>query len=145
MNSVSAAGGVLFRTSEDDELYVLLIYRRDEWDLPKGKKEEDESFEECALREVSEEVGCEQPEIYSKIATTYHEYERDNKKYGKTTHWYSMKSDYSKKLQPQKEEGIEKLAWVPLDEARKRVGYTNLIDVLDKFSNWYKRNNDFVK
>lgn len=131
----------MFRVNEEDELQVLLIYRREVWDLPKGKKENSETLEQCAVREVSEEVGCPEPEILDELATTYHEYERGNKHYGKTTYWYAMQSDYGEPLHPQEEEGIEKIAWVSLKEARKRVGYDNLREVLEKFDRWHRNRN----
>jgi 8-oxo-dGTP diphosphatase len=51
---VRAAGGVVQRDGE-----VLLVHRPryDDWTFPKGKLEEGESDEECALREVHEETG----------------------------------------------------------------------------------------
>jgi 8-oxo-dGTP diphosphatase len=38
---------------------VAVVHRpgRDDWSLPKGKLAPDESFEDCALREVQEETG----------------------------------------------------------------------------------------
>ena len=36
---------------------ILLIYRNGVWDLPKGKIEFGESYEDAALREVAEETG----------------------------------------------------------------------------------------
>jgi 8-oxo-dGTP pyrophosphatase MutT (NUDIX family) len=133
INPVDAAGGVLFRNVENQP-EVLLIYRNGVWDLPKGKKESEESFEMCAVREMREEVGIEDVQIIDYIMDTYHEYEINGKKEGKTTKWYAMKSNQlSQKLIPQKEEGITDVRWKPLTHAKEIVGYENLIEVLKKF------------
>ncbi len=134
LKRIIAAGGVVFRDM-DANPQVLLIYRRGVWDLPKGKLEEGESIEECAIREVTEEIGLEaKPTIVSPIKQTYHEYERSNTKYGKTTYWYLMKLDSGHHdFEPQKEEGIEKVEWVALERAKRKVGYDNLKEVLEEF------------
>ena len=51
---VRAAGGLVLRDSE-----VLLVHRPryDDWTFPKGKVEDGETDEACALREVLEETG----------------------------------------------------------------------------------------
>jgi 8-oxo-dGTP diphosphatase len=54
MNSVHAAGGVVLR---DGRVAVVHRPRYDDWSLPKGKLDPDESFEDAALREVEEETG----------------------------------------------------------------------------------------
>ena len=59
---VRAAGGLVVReTTKGHELAVVHRPRYDDWSLPKGKLEEDESFKRGALREVEEETGlaCE--------------------------------------------------------------------------------------
>ena len=48
-----AAGGVVQNTNDE----ILMIFRRGKWDLPKGKLDEGETLEQCALREVKEETG----------------------------------------------------------------------------------------
>jgi 8-oxo-dGTP diphosphatase len=55
---VRAAGAVVWRTGRKGA-EVLLIHRPryDDWSLPKGKCERGESYEDCAVREVEEEVG----------------------------------------------------------------------------------------
>ncbi len=54
MSIVRAAGGLVVRDGE-----VLLVHRPryDDWTFPKGKAEEGETDEDCALREVLEETG----------------------------------------------------------------------------------------
>lgn len=130
MQTITAAGGVIYRKREE-VWEVLLIYRNDIWDLPKGKKEKGESVEECARREVAEEVGISLPAIKSFLTETCHEYHRDGEEYGKTTHWYSMKLPAdTQNFTPQESEGIAEVEWVDLDVARKRVGFENLKKVL---------------
>jgi 8-oxo-dGTP diphosphatase len=51
---VRAAGGVVLR---DGLVAVVHRPRYDDWSLPKGKLDDDESFEDAALREVEEETG----------------------------------------------------------------------------------------
>lgn len=135
MMPVTAAGGVLFRNREEDTR-VLLIFRRGVWDLPKGKREDEESIPECARREVSEEVNCPPPDVAAKLTTTYHEYEENGERLGKTTHWFAMKTDQQTGFEPQKDEGIMKVSWFPLEEAKQKVGYENLKEVLAVFDDW---------
>ena len=140
MKPITAAGGVLFRHGDDSLPEVVLIFRRGVWDLPKGKQEEGESVAECAVREVAEEIGlASHPQIVQQLPDTYHEYEQAGIQYGKTTHWFVMEKQKGSEenLQPQTEEGIEKVKWVDLDEAIDRVGYSNLTGVLTSFSEWY--------
>jgi 8-oxo-dGTP pyrophosphatase MutT (NUDIX family) len=128
-----AGGGVLYRESNSEPI-VLLIYRNGTWDLPKGKLEDGEDIKNCAVRELSEELGIQEPTIKSSLGTTYHEYEMDGNKYGKTTHWYSMKETGVSEMEPQREEGITSLEWMELGEAIEKVGFENLKTVLRKFA-----------
>ncbi|MEV8183824.1 NUDIX hydrolase [Specibacter sp. NPDC078692] len=56
--SIYAAGALCWRTKKK-KLEVLLIHRQryDDWSWPKGKLDKGETLPECAVREVSEEVG----------------------------------------------------------------------------------------
>lgn len=134
-DKIEAAGGVLYREGRAKQ--VLLIRRRGVWDLPKGKREPGESREECARREVAEEVGLpELPAIESFLTPTWHRYEEGGRKLRKQTFWYAMRCEGDPPLIPQREEGIEEAAWTPLEEARERVGYENLREVLRAFGSW---------
>lgn len=140
---IDAAGGVLYKTQKNEgngrgrsqgDYDVLLIYRRGTWDLPKGKCEESESYEHCAVREVKEETGAPSPVLRELLLDTYHEYPEGNRIMGKTTRWYAMEtSDPAFKPVPQLEEDIEQVKWFSLTEAVEKVGFENLKDVLNEF------------
>lgn len=53
---VRAAGGVVLR-NDSSEVLVVHRDRYDDWSFPKGKAEQGESDEDCAIREVEEETG----------------------------------------------------------------------------------------
>lgn len=107
-----SGGGVVLNENGD----VLMIYRRGRWDLPKGKLDEGEGIEQCAIREVIEETGLKTVVIKSKICNTLHIYPMSGKMILKYTAWYMMQGTASDSLLPQAEENIEKAMWVKPSE-----------------------------
>lgn len=109
---IDAAGGVV----EDEEGNVLMIYRRGRWDLPKGKRDDGEKLDECALREVSEETGLNKLKLGEKVCDTYHIYAQRGQQLLKTTAWYRMQGTATERPTPQVEEHIEEARWVTSGE-----------------------------
>src|ERR1044071_5972343 len=83
---VQAAGGLV--TNDKDE--ILIIFRRGKWDLPKGKLDEGEKLEDCAIREVEEETGLKNVKLYSPLTVTFHTYHEGTKFILKESHWFMM-------------------------------------------------------
>ena len=120
-STVIAGGGYVVRKGKK-ESEVLMIFRKGLWDLPKGKLDEGESIEECALREVREEVGIKQLVMKGTLGNTVHGYSRKNKYKVKTTHWYQMETP-ERDFTPQADEDIEEVKWVPWSNAISQIGY----------------------
>jgi len=112
---IEAAGGLV----ENQQKEWLFILRNGTWDLPKGKWEEGETIEQCAVREVAEECGIKEPKIVSSLLQTYHTYKLYGQNILKKTHWFAMKSEDESELVPQTEEGITEVKWVAILEAKK--------------------------
>ena len=110
---VLQAGGGLVATPDG---HILLIYRKGKWDLPKGKLEEGEDLQACALREVEEETGLQNISLGDKLGVTYHTYTEKGIAILKESHWYFMEVGQQQDLTPQTEENIEQCLWVPLEE-----------------------------
>ncbi len=125
---VEAGGGLVVRKHRGKH-QVVCIHRRGVWDLPKGKLDEGETIEACALREVREELGIDDVETVSLAGQTVHGYVRSRSYHVKTTHWYWMRSRATS-FNPQAEEQIEEVRWVPWDEAIVKVGYRTLRELL---------------
>ena len=74
------AGGGVVRKNES----LLMIYRLNRWDLPKGKLEKDEAWETGAKREVEEECNIS-VNMDGKICSTWHSYSLNGKNILKKT------------------------------------------------------------
>ena len=109
---IKAAGGLVVKDQK-----VLMIYRLDRWDLPKGKLEAKESTEAGAVREVVEECGV-QVAIRQKIGVTWHTYTRRKRKILKKTHWFLMDCLDDTQMQPQTDEDITEVRWMSQEEAQ---------------------------
>lgn len=136
MQKILAAGGLVI--NEKNEL--LFIYRRKHWDLPKGKLDEGETIEQCAVREVKEEVGLNDVTLKSFLCKTYHIYfdKWINKEVEKETWWYLMYASANEKLIAQTEEDIEQVIWAnetQLPELLNKT-YPSILEVI----NCYKGN-----
>ena len=71
------AGGGIVKNNLDETLF---IYRRNKWDLPKGKIDKGETIDQTALREVKEETGIVDLKIVDFRTKTYHIFKK-NKEY----------------------------------------------------------------
>jgi 8-oxo-dGTP pyrophosphatase MutT (NUDIX family) len=104
---IEAAGGLV----RNPKGQILMIHRLGKWDLPKGKREPEESIEACALREVEEECGIQDLSLAKQLDDTYHTYTQHGFRILKRTYWFEMRSD-AELLIPQMDEGIDKVLWM---------------------------------
>jgi 8-oxo-dGTP pyrophosphatase MutT (NUDIX family) len=125
------AGGGYVACPLDDTVALLVIFRRGVWDLPKGKQDPDESAEACALREVREEVGIAVLRSVRPLGTTRHGYVRGDRYEVKTTHWFLMRTP-ERSFEPERREGIERVAWARWSVARQHLGYATLRRHMDQ-------------
>jgi len=109
---IIAAGG-LVKNSKGE---YLLIYRRNKWDLPKGKRDKGEKIEESALREVSEETGITNISLKNHLIDTFHTYKMGDELILKKTYWYEMEYNGNEQLIPQENEDILDAKWVSRDQ-----------------------------
>lgn len=133
---IIAAGGIV----ENEEKKILFQFRRGKWDLPKGKLDEGETIEACAVREVEEETGLRNVELGELIGVTQHFYIERGKNIEKETHWYAMRSSGTQQLVPQLEEDITDLRWVAENELKYYLNhtYSNIVEIVEKY---YDANN----
>lgn len=127
---VKAGGGYVVR-EVDGEVVLLLIHRRGVWDLPKGKLDPGETIEECAVREVQEEVGIDALTLQHPLGTTHHAYPNGEAFDVKVTHWYLMKTP-ERSFEPERREGIRRVAWARWPVARQHIGYDTLAHHMDR-------------
>jgi 8-oxo-dGTP pyrophosphatase MutT (NUDIX family) len=118
---VRAAGGLVVRDGD-----VLLVHRPayDDWTFPKGKADEHESDEDCALREVAEETGLRCRLDRELAATEY----VDSRGRPKRVRWWRMT--------PVRDDGftandeIDVLRWVSPHDAARFLTYDRDIALL---------------
>lgn len=128
---IVAAGGIV----ENEEGKILFQFRRGKWDLPKGKLDEGETIEECAVREVEEETGLQNIRLGELVGTTNHHYTEKGKNIDKETHWFAMKVSGEQQLTPQTEEDISELKWVAENELGFYLSNTfpNIVEITEKY------------
>ena len=127
---VQAAGGLVSNPANE----ILMIFRRGKWDLPKGKLDEGETLEQCAVREVEEETGLKKIQLKEHLLTTYHTYHESGKFILKESYWYRMHISQQQLLVPQAEEDIAEARWVPAAQLSVLLENTfpSVKDVLEK-------------
>ena len=115
------AGGGLVRNENDEWLF---IYRRGKWDLPKGKLDDGETIEQCAVREVNEETGLQNIILKELLMHTWHVYHGFGQHVLKQTSWFKMNCPAGQRLTPQAAEDITELAWLEKEDWGKILGNT---------------------
>lgn len=130
---IKAAGGLV----KNELGEILFIYRKNKWDLPKGKPEGKESMEETAIREVMEECGIGGLHIEKKIPSTYHIYRCNSKYFAlKKSIWYLMFSADWKDVKLQYEEEITDYKWIapPVSLSLMKKAFPSIKDLIEKLN-----------
>jgi 8-oxo-dGTP diphosphatase len=119
---VRAAGGLVVRDGK-----VLLVHRPkyDDWTFPKGKADDDESDEDCALREVREETGL-RCDLEDELTST--EYV-DSRGRPKRVRWWRMHPIADDGFTPNEE--VDELRWVSPQEAARLLTYDRDVVLLE--------------
>ena len=128
-----AAGGLL----TNPEGAILWIFRRGFWDLPKGKLDEGETIQTCAVREVQEETGIQHIQLHGMLNFTNHTYFDTylNEEVVKRTYWFHMTIPDFQEGIPQISEDIEKIEWHSLATTRHCLEqtYPTILEVIEAY------------
>jgi 8-oxo-dGTP diphosphatase len=119
---VRAAGGLVVRDGR-----VLLVHRPkyDDWTFPKGKAEDGETDEECAVREVAEETGLRCALAEEAGATEY----VDSKGRPKRVRWWVM-HPRGGAFVPTDE--VDELRWTTPADAARVLSYPHDVALLGR-------------
>jgi 8-oxo-dGTP diphosphatase len=126
--AILAAGAVVWRRDSNDEIEVALVHRTkyNDWSIPKGKAEENESLVACAYREVVEETGLS-VRFGPRIGEVNYPVDGVNKS---VTYWSArllgVQGDFDKNE-------IDEVRWVKPTEAIEMLDRTLEKEVIDKF------------
>jgi len=121
-----AAGGLLWRPDRDGAPETAVVHRPryDDWSLPKGKRDGEESLAATAVREIAEETGYAAVLGPRLPATRYHVPEGP-----KTVHYWAARCAGGT-FTPNHE--VDDLRWVGLTEAKELLTYPHDRMVADR-------------
>ena len=124
-----AAGGIVVKDGK-----IVSIVRNGIPDLPKGHIEKDESPENAALREVTEETGIGNLQIVKALPSSWHCYQVGEEWRLKRTYWYLMESRETIQPKPQTEEGITEIKLIGNEdiEAFLKGTFRSISEILGK-------------
>lgn len=124
-----AAGAVVWRIHPDGSIQVVVIHRPayDDWTLPKGKVEDDESLIACAFREIQEETGVK-ARFGPYIGDTFYEVSG----VPKVVRYWSAKMIEGDDQSFDRSE-VDKLLWLSPKEASKKLTIKDDRHILKKF------------
>lgn len=132
-----SSGGVVISNGN----FLLLKKFSNEWVLPKGRLELNETEEMAAVREVKEESGIEAT-VVKYLGFVKYDYRHNNgEKVKKTVHYYYMEAENSD-LIPQREEGFVDAIFLSYEKAIKLVKHDaerNMIKTANYFYNKRKK------
>lgn len=132
----TSSGVIVFRTTRDKIEYLVLKGRTGDWEFPKGGIEDDEEYQQTALRELEEETGITEVKLYPdfKDEYSYHFYS-NNEKIQKTVHLFVGHS-FQASVDLSKEHSDHQ--WRTYEQARGTLTHEAVKNILDKADKYIK-------
>lgn len=123
----TTSGGVVFRRKKDThEIEILLIQdAKNRWTIPKGHVEPGEEPGATAEREIREETGLQDMEVFSWLGKVQFRYRRAHTLVLMTMHiWLVEGLGDTNKLEP--EDWLGDIKWFPSREAIDKIEYEDI-------------------
>lgn len=111
--AVSAGGVVVKKIKNIPHILLIRDKRYNDWILPKGHVESNETLEETALREVLEEAHLNDVKLIKLLGTYKRFVPRANE--NKTIHYFLMKAGNDTKITEEYSFDTEEVKWHPID------------------------------
>jgi len=123
---IKSAGGIVIR-KDRNTWKVVLLFKNQNWVLPKGRIKMGETEKDTALREVNEETGIplDKLEVITRLGKLYyidHLSEDDYFPRPKVVTYFLLKTDY-KEIRPLKAENFQKAFWFNLEEGLNKLSF----------------------
>ena len=121
---IQAAGGILWKKEGDQKkLAVVHRHKHNDWSLPKGKVDKNETWKKTALREVLEETGFEAKIKKYAGSISY----LLNGKPKVVLYWHmKIKSEMKAEMNGE----VDEVRWVTIEEAEQLLDYSDEIDII---------------
>lgn len=132
-----SAGVIVFRhkrSAPRERVFLLLDYGR-YWDLPKGHLKKGENDREAALRELEEETGIDDAELFDAFKQEMSYWFRDRKKgliHKQVIFFLAETRTKQIKLSDEHTDSI----WLPLEEAIEKLTYKNAKELMREAGNF---------
>lgn len=123
----TTSGGVVFRRhAKTNEVQILLMQdAKNRWTIPKGHVEPGEEPGATAEREIREETGLQDMEVFSWLGKVNFRYRRNHTLVLMTMHIYLVEGQgNTDKLHP--EDWLKDIKWLPAAEAVDKIAYDDI-------------------
>jgi 8-oxo-dGTP pyrophosphatase MutT (NUDIX family) len=120
------SGGIIFRRSSEGDVEILLIQdQKDRWTIPKGHIEEGETAEQTTIREIGEEAGLTDVEIYGWLGKINFRYRRVDRLVLMTTQIYLVGAKGNTDA-IKKEDWMNGIKWFKFNDALEAIEYDDI-------------------
>ena len=128
VSEIQAAGAIVWRRNESDAIEIALVHRPkyDDWSIPKGKVEGEESLIACAYREVVEETGFA-VRFGQSLGSAHYEVNGLPKT---VTFWSARLLGEQGKPNP---EEVDAVRWMSCEEAKEQLGRDSDRQIVETF------------